>query len=154
MKFLSQNRNLFRRLLRVLGIGLIPDDSLSIEPTYTANSPDFYSDFQCSAQIIGAAGSTTLGNILDTSKEVFVTSVLISGTAKAVSGWEVIGKINGADVLLAFISGADVVGAAGAQTMNVVFPVPKKIDLITNNISLVGIGTTELAACAVHGYQL
>jgi len=159
MKFISQNRNLLRRILRVLGIGIITENSLDIEPHYVANSPDFYADFQKQAALLasGVTPSTaTLGNLLDPAKEVYVTAITMTCSGPDLSFATLYAVIDGSEVPLMFAAGfgLTLAGAAGATTASISFPVPKKIDLVANNLAFRPSGNPSSAACVVHGYQL
>jgi len=159
MRFLSQNRGILTRILRLLGIGQLPEQPLDIEPVLIGNSPEMYSEFQYQENLI-ASGVTpqtkTFGNLLDTRKEVFITAITMTCSGPDLSFATLYGIINGVEVPLCFAAGfgLTLAGANGATQATISFPVPKKIDLIANNIALRPSGSPASAACVVHGYQV
>lgn len=151
----NSNPSIFNRLKAVL-YSINPFGSSTVMlPVILANAPDSYSENQKIVYMAQGTSVGTLGNVSDKGKpNVYITAISLTGTngVSAEGSVAISGVINGQTIQLhkAFMNDGTVSQQAFASTIS--FPVPVKIDLVTNN--LIVTDDADSYDITVFGYQL
>lgn len=153
---ISSNSGILNRLKAVLNaVNPFTSQEVPLTPVILANAPDVYSENQKIAVLSTGTSVATLGNLNDRKKpNIYITAISLTGTnGVSAEGSVAIGAvIDGQNIQLhkAFMNDGTVSQQAFGSSIS--FPIPIKIDFVTNNLFVTD--DADNYDITVFGYQM